>query len=44
MTQEYINKNKNKFLNELFEFIKIPGEFSKVKEVFLNYMMKMKIF
>ena len=31
MTQEYINKNKNRFLNELFEFIKIPSVSADVK-------------
>ena len=25
MTQDYIQKNKDKFLEELFEFIKIPS-------------------
>ena len=31
MTQEYINKNKNRFLNELFEFIKIPSVSADIK-------------
>jgi acetylornithine deacetylase/succinyl-diaminopimelate desuccinylase-like protein len=31
MTQEYINKNKNRFLNELFEFIKIPSVSADMK-------------
>ena len=31
MTQEYINENKNRFLNELFEFIKIPSVSADMK-------------
>ena len=31
MTQEYINKNKDRFLNELFEFIKIPSVSADMK-------------
>ena len=31
MTQEYIIKNKNRFLNELFEFIKIPSVSADMK-------------
>ena len=31
MTQEYINKNKNRFLNELFELIKIPSVSADIK-------------
>ena len=31
MTQEYISKNKNRFLNELFEFIKIPSVSADMK-------------
>ena len=31
MTKEYINKNKNRFLNELFEFIKIPSVSADIK-------------
>ena len=31
MTQKYINKNKNRFLNELFEFIKIPSVSADIK-------------
>ena len=31
MTQEYINKNKNRFLSELFEFIKIPSVSADIK-------------
>jgi acetylornithine deacetylase/succinyl-diaminopimelate desuccinylase-like protein len=31
MTQEYINKNKNRFLNELFKFIKIPSVSADIK-------------
>jgi acetylornithine deacetylase/succinyl-diaminopimelate desuccinylase-like protein len=31
MTQEYIDKNKNRFLNELFEFIKIPSVSADMK-------------
>jgi len=31
MTQDYIEKNKDKFLNELFEFIKIPSVSADIK-------------
>ena len=31
MTQEYINENKDRFLNELFEFIKIPSVSADMK-------------
>jgi len=31
MTQEYINENKERFLNELFEFIKIPSVSADMK-------------
>ena len=31
MTQEYINKNKNRFVNKLFEFIKIPSVSADMK-------------
>jgi len=31
MTQQYINENKNRFLNELFEFIKIPSVSADIK-------------
>ena len=31
MTQDYIDKNKNRFLNELFEFIKIPSVSADIK-------------
>ena len=31
MTQDYIDKNKNRFLNELFEFIKIPSVSADMK-------------
>ena len=31
MTQDYIEKNKDKFLNELFEFIKIPSISADIK-------------
>ena len=42
MTQEYINENKNRFLNELFEFIKIPSVSADIK--FKDDVLKAAIF
>ena len=42
MTQEYINENKNRFLNELFEFIKIPSVSADMK--FKDDVLKAAIF
>ena len=38
MTQDYINNNKERFLEELFEFIKIPSVSADKK--FKNYVLK----
>ena len=42
MTQDYIDKNKNRFLNELFEFIKIPSVSADMK--FKDDVLKAAIF
>ena len=38
MTQDYINNNKERFLEELFEFIKIPSVSADMK--FKNDVLK----